>query len=128
MIHISVSFTSLGQRIAHCLPQACCLCSENVAIGLKTSIEAYFMEKNSAGMPELLEVSKLRHNFLTKHFKQIRQNLKWFLCCDKSVGISLVIPMCARRQIRADTHTQTNYCNPRCACTPRVKYLPLTHL
>ena len=45
MIRISVPFTSLGQRIAHCLPQACCLCSENVAIGLKTSIEAYFMKK-----------------------------------------------------------------------------------
>ena len=40
-----------------------CLCSENVAIGFKTNIEAYFVEKNSARMPELLEVSKLRHNF-----------------------------------------------------------------
>ena len=28
--------------------QACCLCSENVAIGFKTSIEAYFMEKTAA--------------------------------------------------------------------------------
>ena len=42
------SFTSLCQRIAHCLPQARCLCSENVAIGFKTSIEAYFVEKKTA--------------------------------------------------------------------------------
>ena len=41
VIRISVQFTSLCQRIARCLPQARCLCSENVAIGLKTSIEAY---------------------------------------------------------------------------------------
>ena len=39
------------------------LCSENVAIGFKTSIEAYFMEKNSARTLELLEVSKLGRNF-----------------------------------------------------------------
>ena len=44
-------------------PQSRCLCSENVAVGFKTSIEAYFVEKNSTRMPELLEVSKLRHNF-----------------------------------------------------------------
>ena len=31
------------ERIARCLPQARCLCSENVAIGFKTSIEAYFV-------------------------------------------------------------------------------------
>ena len=60
VIRISVLFTSLCQRIARCLPQVRCLCSENVAIGFKTSIEAYFMGKNSARMPELLEVSKLR--------------------------------------------------------------------
>ena len=29
--------------ITRCLPQARCLCSENVAIGFKTSIEAYFV-------------------------------------------------------------------------------------
>ena len=45
VIRISVPFTSLYQRIARCLPQARCLCSENVAIGFKTSIEAYFMGK-----------------------------------------------------------------------------------
>ena len=28
-----------------CLPQARCLCSENVAIGFKTCIEAYFVGK-----------------------------------------------------------------------------------
>ena len=53
----------LCQQIVRCLPQARCLCSENVAIGFKTSIEAYFIEKNSARTPELLNVNKLRHNF-----------------------------------------------------------------
>ena len=31
------------------LPQARCLCSENVAISFKTSIEAYFVEKTALG-------------------------------------------------------------------------------
>ena len=66
VIRISVPFTSLCQRIARCLPQAHGLCSENVAIGFKTSIDAYFMEKNSTRTLELLEVSKLCHNFGTK--------------------------------------------------------------
>ena len=42
---------------------ACCLYSENVAIVFKTSIEAYFVEKTKAAISELLEVSKLCHNF-----------------------------------------------------------------
>ena len=47
-----------------CLPKVRCLCNKNVAIGFKTGIVAYFVErKNGAKMPELLEVSKLRHNF-----------------------------------------------------------------
>ena len=37
--------------------------SENIAIGFKTSIEVYFVKKNSVGTPELIEVSKLHHNF-----------------------------------------------------------------
>ena len=56
-VHESVPFTSLCQRIACCLPQVHCLCSENVGIGFKTSIEAYFMKRNSARTLELLEVS-----------------------------------------------------------------------
>ena len=51
------------------------MCSENVAIGFKTNIEDYFMEKNSATTPELLEVSKLLLNeaFLGKsaNFKMV---------------------------------------------------------
>ena len=54
--HISVLFTS-------CLSQARGLCSENVTIGFKTSIEVYFVEKKIIMMPELLEVGKFRHNF-----------------------------------------------------------------
>ena len=61
---ISVPFTSLSPRIERRLPQARCLCSENVAIGFKTGIEAYFVEKPALyRTPELLKVSKLRHNF-----------------------------------------------------------------
>ena len=45
-----------------CVPQARCLCSENVAIGFKTH-RSLFRGKNSARTPELLEVSKLCHNF-----------------------------------------------------------------
>ena len=30
---------------ARCLPQTRCLCSENVAIGFKTSMDTYFMGK-----------------------------------------------------------------------------------
>ena len=53
----------LCQRLTRCLPQAHFLCSENVAIGFKTNIETYFVErKNSARMSELLEVNKLRYN------------------------------------------------------------------
>ena len=62
VIRISVRFTSLHQRIASCLLQACCLCIENVAINFKTCIEAYFVKK-SVGTLELLEVSKLHHKF-----------------------------------------------------------------
>ena len=62
MIRISVPFMSLCQRIARCLPQASGLCSENIAIGFKTNIEAYFVEKNSARTPDILKVTKLRHN------------------------------------------------------------------
>ena len=63
MIHISAINESVPTN--HMLPSKVrCLYSENVAIGFKTGIEAYFVErKNSARMLELLEVSKLRHNF-----------------------------------------------------------------
>ena len=36
-------------RIARCLPQASCLRSENVVVGFKTSIEAYFVGKTAKG-------------------------------------------------------------------------------
>ena len=63
-VHGSVPFTSLCQQIARCLPQVRYLCSVNVAIGFKISIEVYFVEKkNSTRTLELLEDSKLRYNF-----------------------------------------------------------------
>ena len=41
------------------------------AIGFKTSIEVYFVEKNSARMPQLLEVNKLRNKFEQNVFAKI---------------------------------------------------------
>ena len=62
-VHESVPTNRTLSSTAHCL------CCENVAIGFKTSIEAYFVEKkNSAKTPELLEVSKLCYKFLSKLF------------------------------------------------------------
>ena len=36
---------AVHKSVTRCLPQARCLCSENVVIGFKTSIEAYFVGK-----------------------------------------------------------------------------------
>ena len=47
--YICAFHTSLYQRIARYLPQARCLCGENVAIGFKTGIVAYFVEKPALG-------------------------------------------------------------------------------
>ena len=70
VIRISVPFTSLCQRIARSPPQA--RCSENVAIGFKTSIEAYFVEKTALGRRSCSRLAKIRHNFWTKRFYKNR--------------------------------------------------------
>ena len=61
-----------------------------VAIGFKTNIEAYFMEKSSARTPELLEVSKLPITFERSIFSKIDKNLKLFPYYNESVGIPLL--------------------------------------
>ena len=61
-IYISVRLTSLCQRIAWYLPQARCLCCENVVIVFKTSIEAYFVGKTALGR---LSCSRLANYAIT---------------------------------------------------------------
>ena len=65
MIPVSVSFMSLCQQIACCLPQARCLCSENVAIGFKTSMEDYFVEQTVLGHRSQI-MSTFERNILNK--------------------------------------------------------------
>ena len=39
--------------------------------------------------------------------------------------ISRLVACSARIVVDKQTDTQTNYCNPRCACAPRVNYMYL---
>ena len=136
MIHISVPFTSLCQRIARCLPQARCLCSDNIAIDFKTSIEAYFVEKTAIGCRSCSRLVNyaITLNKVLKKKKENQQYLEWFLYCDKSVGISLLSFECVRRHIRVNTHTyihtytRDDYSNPRFVhvCRALIMHLKLT--
>ena len=75
-------------------------------------------------MPELLEVSKRRHNFGTKRFKEKSLFIFHARIALKSL-ILLFVHLIARGARIGKTHTQTHrqnkYCNPR-ACAPRVNY------
>ena len=85
-------------------------------------------------MPELLEVSKRRHNFRTKRFKEKSLFIFHARIALKSL-ILLFVRLIARgarigkTHTHTHTHTQTDrqtdrqdkYCNPR-ACAPRVNY------
>ena len=82
--------------------------------------------------PELLEVSKRRHNFGTKRFKEKSLFIFHARIALKSL-ILLFVRLIARgarirkthrqtdRQTDRHTHRQNEYCNPR-ACAPRVNY------
>ena len=84
--------------------------------------------------PELLEVSKRRHNFGTKRFKEKSLFIFHARIALKSL-ILLFVRLIARgariRKTHTHTHThrqtdrqtdrQDKYCNP-CACAPRVNY------
>ena len=72
--------------------------------------------------PELLEVSKRRHNFGTKRFKEKSLFLFHARIALKSL-ILLFVRLIARGarigKTHTETHRQNKYCNPR-ACAPRV--------
>ena len=105
VIRIPAPFTSLCQKIARCLPQAHCLCSEkkrrclpqahclcsekNVVIGFKISIEAYFVGKTAIGRRSGLRLANYSITFERNVFTKIAF-FKSFLYCDEFVGISLL--------------------------------------
>ena len=79
-------------------------------------------------MPELLEVSKRRHNFGTKRFKEKSLFIFHARIALKSLillFVRLFVRLIARGARIGKTHTHTNrhrqnkYCNPR-ACAPRI--------
>ena len=91
VIRIFVPFTSLCQRIAWCLPQARCLCSENVAIGFKTCIEAYFVGKKQRYDAGTARGEQMTPKFVIKTLLQKSPFFsKLFPYCDVSVVISLL--------------------------------------
>ena len=101
MIRISVPFTNLYQRIASCLLQDRCLCSENVTIRFKTGIEAYFVETTVLGYRSCSRLANYAITFEQNVFikiasffnrSRIAMNLLVSLFCD------------VRWQIRANTH------------------------
>ena len=61
-------------KFARCLLLVRCLCSETVAIGFLISVEPNFVERTALGSLKrrrsYSEVSKRRHNFGTKRFKE----------------------------------------------------------
>ena len=96
VIRISVPFTSLYQQIARCLPQSRCLYSENVAIGFKTGIEAYFVgEKIMLGHQSCSRLANYAITF-EQNVLQKSPFLQSFPYCDESVVtyLTFMIPMC----------------------------------
>ena len=69
------------------------------------------------------EVSKTRPNFQIKQFKEKHHfNIAANLTLNTMVSFILLLIVRTARIAYADrqTVTQDNYCNPRCACAPRV--------
>ena len=80
-------------------------------------------KKNQLKMAAPAEVSKKRSNFRIRQFREKRHfNIAANLTFNTMVSfIILLIARTARIECPdRHTHTQDNYCNPRCACTPRV--------
>ena len=108
-------------KFARCLLLVRCLRSETVAIGFLSSVEPN-CTRIPETTPELLEVSKRRHNFGTKRFKEKSLFIFHARIALKSL-ILLFVRLIARGARIGKTHTHTDrqdkYCNPR-ACAPRV--------
>ena len=127
-------------KFARCLLLVRCLCSETIAIGFLSSVEPNFVERTALGSLKrrrsYSEVSKRRHNFGTKRFKEKSLFIFHARIALKSL-ILLFVRLIARgarigkthrqtdRQTDRQTHRQNEYCNPR-ACAPRVNDKPST--
>ena len=100
-------------KFARCLLLVRCLRSETVAIGFLSSVEPNFRRKNGTRIPEttpeLLEVSKRRHYFGTKRFKEKSLFIFHARIALKSL-ILLFVRLIARgaRIGKTHTHTQTD--------------------
>ena len=77
------------------------------------------------------EVSEKRSNFRIRQFKEKRLfNIAANLTLNTMASFVILLTArtariaCSDRHtyIHTDTHTRDNYCNPRCACAPRVNY------
>ena len=73
------------------------------------------------------EVSEKRSNFRIRQFKEKRLfNIAANLTLNTMVSFVILLIArtariaCADRHTDIQTHTRDNYCNPRCACAPRV--------
>ena len=106
-------------KFARCLLLVRCLCSETVAIGFLISVEPNFVERTALGSLKrrrsYSEVSKRRHNFGTKRFKEKSLFIFHARIALKSL-ILLFVRLIARgaRIGKPHTHTdrQDKYCNP----------------
>ena len=73
------------------------------------------------------EVSEKRSNFRIRQFKEkCHFNIAANLTLNTMVSFVILLIAhtariaCADRHTYRHTHTRDNYCNPRCACAPRV--------
>ena len=106
-------------KFARCLLLVRCLCSETVAIGFLSSVEPNFVERTALGSLKrrrsYSEVSKRRHNFGTKRFKEKSLFIFHARIALKSL-ILLFVRLIARGARIGKTHTHTDrqdkYCNP----------------
>ena len=89
-------------KFARCLLLVRCLCSETVAIGFLSSVEP-----NSVESSEILEVSKRRHNFGMKRFKEKSLFIFHARIALKSL-ILLFVRLIARGARIGKTHTHTH--------------------
>ena len=96
-------------KFARCLLLVHCLRSETVAIGFLSSVEPNFVERTALGSLKrrrsYSEVSKRRHNFGTKRFKE---KTLFYISCPYRAEVAdtaVCTPDCARCQNRENTHT-----------------------
>ena len=98
-------------KFARCLLLVRCLCSETVAIGFLSSVEPNFVERTAlASLKQrrsYLEVSKRRHNFGTKRFKEKSLFIFHARIALKSL-ILLFVRLIARGARIGKTHTHTD--------------------